>query len=303
MTAPAGDREARMRTPALQTAATAIYLLAFRALHGRRAESWLVIRTAYHVVCRLATMRRSKVVVDFFGAHVAVPTSDQTMVLALMSQNYERAAGRLVCELLKPGSRFLDLGANIGLYTTLASRIVGPTGSVTAVEPIAETRQWLEENLHSNKCENVEIWPIAAGDSAGTLRLVRVAGELGTASAHHSGDIIEYVPVNRLDDLLPHEAYDVIKADIEGHELAALRGMPNLLRNEDLVLLMEYTHNECADDLRQFLAEHFSHLWIVNERRQTFDRTTPGELRRFSRINIVAAQRDLAPTFRRLRSS
>jgi len=73
--------------------------------------------------------------------------------------------------LLSPGSTFLDVGANIGYFTLLASRRVGKAGHVHAIEPNQAVLSKLQEHIVANQIENVSVHPIALAESTGHLRL------------------------------------------------------------------------------------------------------------------------------------
>ena len=282
-----------MRTinPLAGRMAVSLYRVAFRLFYGRRVQSWSWVSRAHRLASRMAGQGSDTLTVDFHGSLVSVPAADRSMALALVSGNYERLVVASVQALVEPGSAFLDVGANIGLYSTLASRLAGQSGSVVSVEPVAETREWLNRNLTQNGCSNVDVFGVAAGESDGVLRLGRIAGELGTSSAHEIGDSFEDVEVRRLDDLLPGRSFSLIKMDVEGHELAALRGMPRILTTGDPVLILEYSNNTYAAELREFLRRHFPYLWLVDERRHRIVPVEARDLVPLRRANVVASRR------------
>ena len=72
---------------------------------------------------------------------------------------------------LRNGSVFVDVGANIGYYTLIASKLVGSQGRVYSVEPIPSTAMILRANVRLNDCSNVAIYEAAAWSSRGALTL------------------------------------------------------------------------------------------------------------------------------------
>jgi FkbM family methyltransferase len=72
---------------------------------------------------------------------------------------------------LSPGDRVIDIGANIGAFTILAARIVGPAGQVIAVEPATDTFRQLERNLALNNLTNAIAKRTAVGETPGTASL------------------------------------------------------------------------------------------------------------------------------------
>jgi FkbM family methyltransferase len=130
---------------------------------------------------------------------------------------------------LRPGDRFVDVGANIGLYTLLAASVVGPGGRVVAFEPGLVPAERLRETCAINQLQNIELVRCAVGEQAGEL-LFEAGDE--DATAHISvgaGPTRTQVSVVRLDEFLPDVPYAMAKFDIEGYEPLALRGMKRLL--------------------------------------------------------------------------
>src|SRR5205814_6720257 len=93
---------------------------------------------------------------------------DITMAVGL----YELDTARQIRRLLKPGSHFVDVGANLGYFTLLAAKWTGPAGRIDAFEPDPLNRQRLEEHLRENKlADRVWVHPIAASSHAGQVEL------------------------------------------------------------------------------------------------------------------------------------
>jgi FkbM family methyltransferase len=141
---------------------------------------------------------------------------------------------------LTSGSTFVDVGANIGVYTAWASRCVGAGGHVLAFEPVSGTREQLERVVSANALSNVRVVPKALGSSQGTLNLWLVPHASGLASAvvPAGGSSAQRVavPMSTLDDELsavgePMPA--LVKIDVEGYEMAVLRGAEQTLLADD----------------------------------------------------------------------
>jgi FkbM family methyltransferase len=141
------------------------------------------------------------------------------------------------CNSLCPGDVVLDVGANIGQYAVLAASRVGVTGRVFAVEPNPPARELLERNLAENELDNVTVLSCAAWDRDEVLFLDRgEANNCGTAEVRTAPGREECLEVHaqRLDAVLPElgcQHVDVVKLDIEGAEVLALRGLTGLLEN------------------------------------------------------------------------
>ncbi|HEX8857374.1 MAG TPA: FkbM family methyltransferase [Thermoleophilaceae bacterium] len=131
---------------------------------------------------------------------------------------------------LQPGDAFLDVGANTGYYTMLASRAVGPSGSVVALEPSATVRSALEANLRRNRMTNVRVLRIAGADREGTAPLYRAPwndAETSTLPRHgHQREAeVPTAPVLRLPSEDELARMRVAKIDVEGGERAVLDGI------------------------------------------------------------------------------
>lgn len=149
----------------------------------------------------------------------------------------------LLRKLVRPGMHVVDVGANIGLYSLLLARLVGPGGSVLAFEPEPNLYEILRENCLSNDATNIVFFQCALGRTNGRASFYRSVfnsgnNRLGRASAGH--DAVE-VKVERFDDLRPESKPDFVKIDVQGHELAALAGMERALSaSQNVRVLFEF---------------------------------------------------------------
>jgi FkbM family methyltransferase len=123
---------------------------------------------------------------------------------------------------LRPGDTFVDLGANIGYFSLLASKIVGPAGSVIAVEASPQTFGLLKANLGRNHCENVTALNVAATEKPTFVEIMTLDATNGGMTQiklknERAAGLIEGKP---LLDILGDAASKVnfIKIDIERSE-------------------------------------------------------------------------------------
>lgn len=143
---------------------------------------------------------------------------------------FERHERAFVARFLKPGMTVVDVGAHAGFYTLLAARSIGSGGRVIAFEPSARERRYLRMHLTLNRCRNVSIEPCALGERTGEADLFVFARSSGCNSfqpSRREQATPVRVPIRRLDDALAERGVsrvDLIKMDIEGSELSALRG-------------------------------------------------------------------------------
>ncbi len=148
----------------------------------------------------------------------------------------------------------LDVGANEGLFTLFFRKRVGPGGRVIALEPSERELTHLKRNLRINRFLDVEVVPLAVGDHVGRARLsLAEAGHaghnaLGTPAAPwvERGRFQVEVEVSTLDTLSDARNWPriaLIKMDIEGSELRALRGADRLLARDRPMLLPRRNRN------------------------------------------------------------
>lgn len=144
---------------------------------------------------------------------------------------YEQPTTLLLSRILGPGQTFVDVGASIGYFSMLASRLVGDDGKVYAFEPFPESLARLKRHLEMNRVANVIVLPVAAWDRSGSFCFYFSEGRDGTNSlvwgGHRKATI---VPAMRLDDVVAvGKSPIIIKIDVEGGEPNVLRGASKLI--------------------------------------------------------------------------
>jgi len=150
---------------------------------------------------------------------------------------FETAEAAFVERFLHPGMTVLDIGAHHGLYTLLASKLVGPAGTVVAFEPSPRERKALLQHLKLNRCRNVTVEALALGSEEQEAVLHVVDGhQTGCNSLRppivETGTSPVRVQLVRLGDWLRKrkiDRVDFIKMDVEGGELEVLKGAEQLL--------------------------------------------------------------------------
>jgi len=162
--------------------------------------------------------------------------TQRTMYMGL----FEPAETRLVKELLLPGDVFIDIGAHIGWYTTIGSKLV-EGGSVIAFEPYPANALTLQENLHLNHCANVLVVETALGEQSGTTFIASSSGDSGSVTAlSWARDGRTEVPVITLDEIdvnIDFGPAALVKIDVEGWESHVLGGARKTLSRAKRVLV------------------------------------------------------------------
>ena len=148
---------------------------------------------------------------------------------------------------LKRGSTFIDIGANIGYFSLLASHLVADEGIVLAVEPSRRALSRLASNVQRNNLSNILIWSLAGGKDYSIRNLLQATpNNIGATSliSHVTPFAVESVSIIPLDALfLALEIKpDVIKIDVEGFEYEILCGMKSTLGKYRPLVICEITN-------------------------------------------------------------
>jgi FkbM family methyltransferase len=181
------------------------------------------------------------------GCQVLCDLRDHVQRQIWFNGAYEPVETYLFSQLLQPGMTVLDVGANVGQYTLIASTAVGPSGSVHSFEPVPATFARLQEHVELNQLANVTLnraalWfedaPLKLGlapESADNLGSYSVgAAEVQETAVNALGVRLEtYALMAKLTRL------DLVKMDIEGAELFALQGGRPLFERFHPLILME----------------------------------------------------------------
>lgn len=179
----------------------------------------------------------------------------------------------LLEKILHKGDYFLDIGANIGITSLLASGRIGSEGRVYAVEALPATQKLLAENLALNEASNIQIVPFALLDKNTKVEFYgSTNGNIGGSSLSEQGQKADAVTVQgkTLDSLLLDgtiKRCDVMKIDIEGAEFLALQGMREFFtRSKPRVIMIEVYEMLLAQfsakpsDIINFFANH-GYVW------------------------------------------
>jgi len=172
-----------------------------------------------------------------------VPSAWESRIAAV----HEKAALALATSMIRPDAAIYDIGANLGLYSILLSRIAGPGGHVYCFEANPVALYFLQANLRLNRVPSFEILPLAILGTASTTEfrinyrnlLVGIAGPL--SDLRKPGHVIGVTaaPLDELIDRHDLRPPDFIKMDIEGAEVHAIGGMRKTIARHRPAILME----------------------------------------------------------------
>jgi FkbM family methyltransferase len=175
-----------------------------------------------------------------------VQENDQAVGKVIKDQHeYEPHVSAIFRDRLREGMNVLDVGANIGYFTMLASALVKSSGSVIAIEPNSTNVKLIEASRRANGFNNISIIQAAAGRAPGLL-VINSAYSNGT-TARLPDEIQSLMAATtvaclKIDDLVPvDKKIDFIKIDIEGAELNALTGASELIRRCRPTIVSEFS--------------------------------------------------------------
>lgn len=195
--------------------------------------------------------------------------SDMRLFQVVNELSEQDADTQVLTQLLGEGDTFLDVGANHGSFAIVASKLVGTTGMIVAVEPQPRLAKVIALSLKANALCKFEILNLAVGDRDGEIELLVPTGTSGSAgvfpehSATHQHNVIK-VPLRRFDELVDWSSFTgkvVLKLDVEGSECAFLLGASTMIRALHPHLIIEVHPNSLkaagatGDRLKQLLQD------------------------------------------------
>lgn len=240
------------------------------------------------------------------GAFVRVPGLSIVEREIVRHGVFEQETAGLFCDLLAPGMVVMDVGANVGQYTLLAAPRVGPAGRVHAFEPTPRVAAKLRASVRLNGFANVAVNEAAVSEAPGQVTLYYVEDDDGENSilGGKAGCPSVTVPAVTLDDYVAAHGLgrvDVVKMDIEGAELLALRGARRLLSGDDApVVILEVNPKSLAfsgSSVADLLGLLQGYGYRVHE---VASYGTPGHHRWANAVALKPAHRERFPALRGL---
>ncbi len=163
-----------------------------------------------------------------------------------------------LCEMLRPGLTFWDVGAHIGFFSLIASRILGLTGHVHAFEPVPQNAERFRRNIALNDVRNISVHEIALAASDADSVMHSHLSTLMWTLRRTEGDGNGVTVHCRTLDALAQELGppDVIKIDVEGVECDVLRGGRRLFERGHPHLILEFADGIMPVEARNLLESY-----------------------------------------------
>jgi FkbM family methyltransferase len=197
---------------------------------------------------------------------------------------WEESERDLLRGLIRPGSRFLDVGANVGYFSVFAAH-AAPGVQVDSVEPHPEIVPVLRMNLWANRAR-ANVWPVALDSKKTVLPIASAPMNPGDSRVNRPEAQARYdmvVPALPADELFRGRSFDVVKIDVQGWEWDVILGMQRIIReSQDIALVVEFFPSgvrDAGDDpydlLRRYRALGFD---LVMQRDNALGRATDREI-------------------------
>jgi FkbM family methyltransferase len=163
-------------------------------------------------------------VTSAFGLFRVYPTTNLVDSALLIHPCYNQAEIAFLREGLGAGSTFVDIGANIGLYSVALGNSLRGSGRVISIEPNPICVERLRANLRFNDLPVADVVPVAAGDAPGRGHLIIDRGDLAIARTvrDETGGDFEIRTLTHILDQAGVTTIAALKIDVEGFEMAAL---------------------------------------------------------------------------------
>lgn len=231
--------------------------------------------------------------IEVQGSKMSVNSNEMNPVLRRTFENYaanlvhEKATTDLFEKTVKEGDVVLDLGANIGYFTLLAAKLTGPNGKVFSFEPEPKNFQYLKKNIEINNYNWAMPFQKAVSEKNGTTKLFVCSYDTGHHTINQNEGIEAYsrgrkikeksieIETIALDSFLEGEIsrVDVVKMDVEGAEMLALKGMDGILKSNQNIkmfveffpLLIEKMGSSPKEFIRKLLEDYKFSMYVIPE--------------------------------------
>jgi FkbM family methyltransferase len=223
---------------------------------------------------RLTRLLRNRDMTILGGAAAGARINLGGSYLQYLSGDVETVVQDALSQVVKPGQVVYDIGANIGFFTIICARLVGPNGRVYAFEPMPESAVTLRHNVALNSLDNTVVVEKAASSADGRAELL-----VSEWSAFHALKAEGISPPERargavevetiaLDNFASDgdgDSPDVVKIDVEGAELEVIKGMAALLASKRPLLICEL-HGTNADFVRLIEANGYQAIALGDDK-------------------------------------
>lgn len=180
------------------------------------------------------------------NASLFLNPNDPVVSGAIFFNIYEKTECKFLKSISFKGMRVLDIGANIGYYTTLLSQEAGDNGLILALEPDLESYKYLSQTINSLENNNVLLFRLAASNLRQRLPLYISKENRGDNRLYQNNQkrdsiMVDCLTIDELSRKTEIESFDIIKIDVQGYEPKVFQGMQNTIKfSNNLTILTEF---------------------------------------------------------------
>jgi len=213
-------------------------------------------------------------IITFEGMKFVI-NSEDSIYFAMYNPYKDGYLLNLLKSKIKTGEHFVDVGANIGVYSIISSNLVGDSGKVFAFEPDPVSFSNIKENIVENSLQNVQVVNKAVSDKNGKASFFNSVDHSSRAGNYILNDETSKTQVEtiKLDDYFEdYLKIKLIKIDVEGLEYSVLKGMKNILAENNQIEIILEINPFCLNrsktnvgDMVDFLIEHKFNLFHIDK--------------------------------------
>lgn len=170
-----------------------------------------------------------------------LPADDKVILPYLKTARvWEPSEGKMLRRLLTPGSRFLDVGANVGYFSALAAQCT-QGGAIDSVEPEPRSVSLLRLNLWLH-APNATVWPLGLGTVRSVVTLNVEPGNPGNTRVEEKAtEGSRLAGLVSGDEIFEGREFDVVKIDVQGYETDVVQGLAKTIhRCRKLAMIVEF---------------------------------------------------------------
>jgi FkbM family methyltransferase len=205
------------------------------------------------------------------GVRLRLFASDMTFEAWKKPTTYRTGDKEFLEHVLKPGGLVVDVGANIGMISIRAAKLVGKSGRVIAIEPNPNIAPFCKENIRLNGLENVTVFQTALGPQEGFTSFNCDRSDDCSRVIERGGVKVPITLLDKLMEIEPTREIDLLKVDVEGYEFAVLEGAVKSLQRTRLIYIevdaANYAHyGRRTEEMIELLHSHDFETFVSDEK-------------------------------------
>lgn len=265
-----------------------------RAFYNTPVMRWRVTGYVYDKVFSYGMPDLTKPLA-FRNVNLYLDPKDRSYAPTMVGGYYEKHELDIFDDVSKLSATFLDVGANIGMYSIIAAKNNKKIAAF-AFEPVQENQELLRKNIRLNDVAGrVKLVKYAASDKSGSavIHLSETMSGTHSLSVDHGGESRKIKTIT-VDDFCKKYALkpSLIKIDVEGHEVNTLKGMKEVLRQHPTIFMEYIPHiHSDMDKIMAKLAKEYNRLYYIDELNGSVRSSTFKDLPKNKMSNVILAHK------------